>query len=76
MPQTGVYEMYTGGYVEENFISVDPALVMELTFYEPEPSDDDDDEEEDDMTTTTATTTSFRITSEGGYYVPITQPEN
>jgi hypothetical protein len=61
---TGIYEQYQGGSLEMNVLEMDPAFVAELTLVEPPPSEENDD--------SSGSSTKLRITSEGGYYLPIT----
>ena len=61
---TGVYEQYQGGSLKMNVLEMDPAFVAEVTLVEPPPSEEGDDN--------SGGSTKLRITSEGGYYLPIT----
>ena len=64
---TGMYKQYQGGSFEFNVVQFDPTMVAELTLVAPPPLEDFDDNG-------ARRGTGIRITSEGGYYLPITSP--
>lgn len=66
---TGTYRRYDGGMLEMNVIQPDPNFVAEITLYEPSAPTPQQEAENDNSSSDSIM---FQITSEGGYFVPIT----
>ncbi|EJK68880.1 hypothetical protein THAOC_09907 [Thalassiosira oceanica] len=74
---SGPYSKFIGTYLNQTIIEADPNFMADITLTAAVNADavDADDEEQIELYTPTEGTYDFKITSDGGYYAAINNPE-